>query len=150
MVHSRLFKGLSNPLDARIPSEEDDGRWQSPISEIKDVEWKVFIRLVEFAYTGDYAESLTAASNKPKIGGEDDTKEPDDRKPSVQTEQRQNVKSVIKESAPEDPFDPPEPPPQPPPQSPPEPNEDFWMGKKSKKIKREVLVYQDQPMGQLL
>lgn len=58
MVQSRLFQNLSDPLDARIPSEQDDGRWQNPVSEIEDVEWDVFAGLAEFAYTRDYVESL--------------------------------------------------------------------------------------------
>ena len=56
-----LLKGLSDPLDARIPSEEDDGKWKNPVSEIEDVEWGVFVGLVEFAYTGDYVGSLPKA-----------------------------------------------------------------------------------------
>lgn len=64
MVQSRLFKGLSDPLDARIPSDEDDGKWKNAVSEIEDVEWEVFVGLVEFAYTGDYAGSLPRDKGK--------------------------------------------------------------------------------------
>ena len=68
-------------------------------------------------------------------------KEPEEREPFVQIEQRQNTIPIIEESAVENALDPV-----------PEPDEDWGFGssKKSKTTVHRVLVYRDQPMGQLL
>lgn len=96
MVQSRLLKGLSDPLDARIPSEENDSRWQTPVSEIEDVEWGIFVGLVEFAYTGDYAAGLSAAQSKLEIGGEGDKQGTEDGEQLIQTKQPRNARPATK------------------------------------------------------
>ena len=92
VVQSRLFKGLSDPLDARMPSEEDDGRWKNPTSEIEDVEWEIFVGLVEFAYTGDYWGSLPGAH---KDTNDDEETTEVEAISTVQTEQPESAKGFL-------------------------------------------------------
>ena len=83
LVQSRLFNGISEPLTARMLSEEDNGRWRNPVSEIEDVEWEVFVGLVEFAYTGDYWGSLPRARKDTDDNDNDQTKEVEAEQPKI-------------------------------------------------------------------
>ena len=135
MVQSRLFRGVSDPLDARIPREEDNGGWKNPTSEIDDVEWEVFVGLVEFAYTGDYAVSLPKTRTKLNVANDEDVDGLGDGKSFVQTEQAQTPLSFDKKPPIHRDWD----------------SLGFGGSKKVKKgtVHKQV-VYRDQSMGRLL